>query len=203
MLYIPTNQLDNVRKYIGAGEATPKLSRLGSKEWSNTKQRVKNNLREVARELIELYAKRQKMQGFSYSKDTAWQSQFEDEFPYTETDDQLRCIEEVKKDMEDVKPMDRLLCGDVGYGKTEVAIRAAFKACMDQKQVAYLVPTTVLANQQYESFKQRMENFPIRVELLNRFRTKKEQEAIIKKLKLRRYRHYNRHTPYYKQRCRI
>ena len=105
--------------------------------------------------------------------------------------------------MEDVKPMDRLLCGDVGYGKTEVAIRAAFKACMDQKQVAYLVPTTVLANQQYESFKQRMENFPIRVELLNRFRTKKEQEAIIKKLKLRRNRHYNRHTPYFEQRCRL
>jgi len=124
------------------------------------------------------------MQGFGYSKDTAWQGQFEDEFPYTETDDQLRCIEEVKKDMETSRPMDRLLCGDVGYGKTEVAIRAAFKACMDQKQVAYLVPTTVLANQQYESFKKRMEAFPIRVELLNRFRTKKEQEAVIKKLKL-------------------
>ena len=186
VLYIPTNQLDNIRKYIGSGDTSPKLNRLGSREWINTKQKVKSNLRQVARELIELYAKRQRMQGFAFSKDTPWQTAFEDEFPYTETDDQLRCIEEVKKDMEDIKPMDRLLCGDVGYGKTEVAIRAAFKACMDQKQVAYLVPTTVLANQQYESFKERMENYPIRVELLNRFRTKKEQDVVIKKLKLRR-----------------
>ena len=124
------------------------------------------------------------MQGYAFSKDTPWQTQFENSFPYQETDDQLRCIEEVKKDMEKPKPMDRLLCGDVGYGKTEVAIRAAFKAVMDQKQVAYLVPTTVLADQQYESFKERMEEFPIRVEVLNRFKTKKEQNAIIKKLKL-------------------
>ena len=131
-----------------------------------------------------MYAKRQKVQGYAFSKDTPWQTQFENSFPYQETDDQLRCIEEVKKDMEMPKPMDRLLCGDVGYGKTEVAIRAAFKAVMDQKQVAYLVPTTVLADQQYESFKERMEEFPIRVEVLNRFKTKKEQNAIIKKLKL-------------------
>ena len=184
VLYIPTNQLDSIRKYIGAGENDLKLNRLGSKEWTNTKAKVKNNLREVARNLIELYAKRQKAKGFSFSKDTPWQTQFEDSFPYVETDDQLRCIEEVKKDMEQEKTMDRLLCGDVGYGKTEVAIRAAFKACMDQKQVAYLVPTTVLANQQYETFKERMEAFAIRVELLNRFRTKKEQEEVIKKLKL-------------------
>ena len=125
-----------------------------------------------------------KQHGFAFSKDSDWQKQFEESFPYTETQDQLRCIEEVKKDMESFKPMDRLLCGDVGYGKTEVAIRAAFKACLDQKQVAYLVPTTVLANQQYEAFKERMKEFPVRVELLNRFRTKKEQTAIIKKLKL-------------------
>ena len=184
MLYVPTNNLDNVRKYIGGGETAPKLNRLGSKEWSNTKNRVKNNLREVARDLIELYAKRQRMKGFAFSKDTDWQRQFEDEFPYQETDDQLRCIEEVKKDMETPRPMDRLLCGDVGYGKTEVAIRAAFKAVMDQKQVAYLVPTTVLANQQYEGFKKRMENFAVNVELLNRFRTKKEQNEVVKKLKL-------------------
>ena len=148
MLYVPTNNLDNVRKYIGGGDTAPKLNRLGSKEWSNTKNRVKNNLREVAKDLIELYAKRQKIKGFAFSEDTDWQRQFEDEFPYQETDDQLRCIEEVKKDMETPRPMDRLLCGDVGYGKTEVAIRAAFKAVMDHKQVAYLVPTTVLANQQ-------------------------------------------------------
>ncbi len=184
ILYIPTNQLDNIRKYIGGGEATPKLNRLGSKEWSHTKAKVKSNLQEVARDLIELYAKRQKQLGFAFSKDTPWQRNFEDSFPYTETDDQLRCIEDVKKDMEAQKPMDRLLCGDVGYGKTEVAIRAAFKACMDQKQVAYLVPTTVLANQQYVAFKQRMDEFAIKVELLNRFRTKKEQEEVIRKLKL-------------------
>ena len=169
---------------MGQATGTPRLNRLGSKEWENTKAKVKNNLKEVAKELIALYAKRQKVTGFAFSKESAWQTQFEDSFPYTETNDQLRCIEEVKKDMEQPRPMDRLLCGDVGYGKTEVAIRAAFKACLDQKQVAYLVPTTVLANQQYESFKKRMEEFPIRVEVLNRFKTKKEQEVIVKKLKL-------------------
>lgn len=184
ILYVPTSSLDTVRKYIGTGDKEPRLNRLGSKEWENTKNRVKNNLREVAKDLIELYAKRQKMQGFAFSKDNEWQKQFEDEFPYQETDDQLRCIEEAKKDMEQAKPMDRLLCGDVGYGKTEVAIRLAFKAVMDQKQVAYLVPTTVLANQQYEEFKTRMSEFAINVELLNRFKTTKEQENIIKKLKL-------------------
>ena len=184
MLYIPTNDLDSIRKYIGGGEAVPKINKLGSKEWENTKQKVKRNLQEVAKELMELYAKRQKIKGFAFSQDNEWQKQFEDSFPYAETEDQLRCIEETKKDMEQPRPMDRLLCGDVGYGKTEVAIRAAFKAVMDQKQVAYLVPTTVLANQQYESFKQRMEDFAIRVELLNRFRTKKEQDEVIKKLKL-------------------
>lgn len=146
MLYVPTSNLDNVRKYIGGGDnISPKLNKLGSKEWNNTKERVKKNLQEVAKDLIELYAKRQKIKGFAFSQDTAWQNQFEDNFPYQETDDQLRCIEEVKKDMEMPRPMDRLLCGDVGYGKTEVAIRAAFKAVMDQKQVAYLVPTTVLS----------------------------------------------------------
>ncbi len=184
MLYIPTNDLDSIRKYIGGGEAVPKINKLGSKEWENTKQKVKRNLQEVAKELMELYAKRQKIKGFAFSKDNEWQKQFEDSFPYAETEDQLRCIEETKKDMEQPRPMDRLLCGDVGYGKTEVAIRAAFKAVMDQKQVAYLVPTTVLANQQYESFKQRMEDFAIRVELLNRFRTKKEQDEVIRKLKI-------------------
>ena len=184
MLYVPTSNLDNVRKYVGGGDTAPRLNKLGSKEWSNTKARVKKNLREVAKDLIELYAKRQKIKGYAFTPDTDWQKQFEEEFPYQETDDQLRCIEEVKKDMEMSRPMDRLLCGDVGYGKTEVAIRTAFKAVMDHKQVAYLVPTTVLASQQYESFKKRMENFAINVELLNRFRTKKEQNEVIKKLKL-------------------
>ena len=184
VLYVPTNSLDNVRKYIGAGDAVPKLNKLGSKEWEHTKAKVKSNLREVAQNLIELYAKRKNAKGYAFSKDTDWQKQFEDDFLYVETDDQLRCIEEVKQDMEKDMPMDRLLCGDVGYGKTEVAIRAAFKAVMDQKQVAYLVPTTVLANQQYETFKERMKNFPITVELLNRFRTPKEQKEIVKKLEL-------------------
>ena len=182
ILYIPTSSLDSIRKYIGSGDAAPKINRLGSKDWENTKAKVKNNLREVARELIELYAKRQNSKGYSFSKDTIWQKEFEDSFPYTETEDQLRCIDEMKKDMESERPMDRLLCGDVGYGKTEVAIRGAFKACMDQKQVAYLVPTTILPEQQYNSFKERMEKFPVRVALLNRFKTKKEQEEIAEKL---------------------
>ena len=184
ILYVPTNQLDSIRKYIGGDEGGLKVNKLGNKEWLNTKARVKKNLREVAQELIELYAKREKAQGYAFSKDTPWQTQFEENFPYQETDDQLRCIEEVKKDMEQSKPMDRLLCGDVGYGKTEVAIRAAFKAVMDGKQVAYLAPTTVLAEQQYKEFKERMSNFAVKVEVLNRFKTKKEQNEIIKKLKL-------------------
>ena len=184
MLYIPTTDLDSIRKYIGEGDSVPKINRLGSKEWENTKAKVKKNLQEIAKDLIELYAKRQKIKGHAFSKDTPWQKEFEESFPYEETEDQLRSIEETKKDMEKDRPMDRLLCGDVGYGKTEVAIRAAFKAVMDQKQVAYLVPTTVLANQQFETFKSRMENFAVRVELLNRFRTKKEQDEVVKKLKL-------------------
>ena len=184
VLYIPTNDLDSIRKYIGGDTIKPKINRLGSKEWETTKAKVKNNLREIAKELIELYAKREKIQGFAFSKDTPWQEEFEAKFPYQETEDQLRCIEEVKKDMESHMPMDRLLCGDVGYGKTEVALRAAFKAVMDQKQVAYLVPTTVLADQQYQEFKDRMKEFPIRVEILNRFKSKKYQDEVIKKLKL-------------------
>ena len=184
VLYVPTNQLDSVRKYVGGDEGGLKINKLGNKEWLNTKARVKKNLREVAKELIELYAKREKSKGFAFPEDTPWQTQFEDSFPYQETDDQLRCIDEVKKYMENSKPMDRLLCGDVGYGKTEVAIRAAFKAVMGGKQVAYLAPTTVLAEQQYKEFKERMTNFGIRVEVLNRFRTKKQQLEIVNKLKL-------------------
>ena len=184
ILYIPTNQLDSIRKYIGGDSINPPINSIRSKDWVKTKEKVKNNLRAVARELIELYAKREKTKGYAFSKDTPWQQQFEEKFPYQETDDQLRCIEEVKKDMESQRPMDRLLCGDVGYGKTEVAIRAAFKAVMDQKQVAYLVPTTVLAQQQYEEFKSRMQDFPIKVEILNRFKNKKYQDEVIKKLKL-------------------
>ena len=184
ILYIPTSDLDSIRKYIGGDTIQPKINRLGGKEWENTKAKVKNNLREVAKELIELYAKRDKIQGFAFHPDTPWQNEFEAKFPYQETEDQLRCIEEVKRDMEMTKPMDRLLCGDVGYGKTEVALRAAFKAVMDQKQVAYLAPTTVLAEQQYQEFKERMKDFPITVEILNRFKSRKYQEEVIRKLKL-------------------
>ena len=184
LLYIPTNSLDNIRKYIGVGDKAPKLSKLGSKEWEKTKAKVKSNLREIAKDLILLYAKREKAKGYMFSKDTEWQKEMEDEFPYTETEDQLRSIEEMKHDMESARPMDRLLCGDVGYGKTEVALRGAFKACMDQKQVAYLAPTTILANQQYETFCERLKNFPIKIALLNRFVPKAKQEETIKKLKL-------------------
>ena len=184
ILYVPTNQLDSIRKYVGGDEGGLKVNKLGTKEWIKTKAKVKKNLREVAQELIELYAKREKAKGYAFSKDTPWQIQFEDSFPYQETDDQLRCIDEVKKDMEADKPMDRLLCGDVGYGKTEVAIRAAFKSVMDGKQVAYLAPTTVLAEQQYKEFRDRMLEFGVKVEVLNRFKTKKQQNEIIRKLKL-------------------
>ena len=184
VLYIPTDALDSIRKYVGGEEAGLKLNKLGSKDWEKTTTRVKNNLRAVAKELIELYALREKSKGHAFMPDTEWQKEFEGKFPYIETDDQLRCIDEVKADMENEKPMDRLLCGDVGYGKTEVAIRAAFKAVMEGKQVAYLVPTTVLAKQQYQTFKERMKDYPVTVELLNRFRTTKDKNRIVKELKL-------------------
>ena len=184
ILYIPTSDLDAIRKYIGGDKIKPKINKLGSKEWETTKAKVKKNLREIAKELIELYAKREKARGYSFSKDTPWQAEFEGKFPYQETEDQLRCIEEVKKDMESERPMDRLLCGDVGYGKTEVAIRAAFKATMDGKQVVYLAPTTVLAEQQYKEFKERMKDYPIKIDILNRFKSKKYQDEVVKKIKL-------------------
>ena len=184
VLYVPTSSLDNVKKYIGSGDNAPKLNKLGSKDWAKSKAKVKSNLQEVAKDLIELYARREKAKGFMFSKDTEWQKEFEEKFPYSETEDQIRSIEEMKKDMESEKPMDRLLCGDVGYGKTEVALRGAFKACMDQKQVAYLAPTTILANQQYETFKERMKDYPLRVELLNRFVSTAKQKDIIEGLKL-------------------
>ena len=158
------------------------MNRLGTKEWEKTKAKVKSNLREVAVELIKLYAKREKSKGFKFSKDGKDQEDFEYDFIYAETEDQLRCVAEIKKDMEDEKPMDRLLCGDVGFGKTEVAMRAAFKAVNDIKQVAYIVPTTVLAKQQANEFRNRMKNFPINIEDISRFKTTKEQKNIIEKL---------------------
>ncbi|MFZ5986564.1 MAG: transcription-repair coupling factor [Bacillota bacterium] len=182
-LYVPTNQLDLIQKYIGSEGKSPKLSRLGGTEWIKTKAKAKESLKELAEELIRLYAQRESLEGHAYPKDTVWQKQFEELFPYQETDDQLKCIEEIKKDMESTKPMDRLLCGDVGYGKTEVAMRAVFKAVMEGKQVAYLVPTTVLAQQQYNNFKERMKDFPVTVDVISRFRTQSEQKRILKDVK--------------------
>lgn len=183
VLYVPVEQLDLLYKYSSSEDKAVKVNKLGGKEWSNTKSRVKKSTAEMAKKLVALYAEREKTKGFAFSKDTVWQRDFEDSFVYTETDDQLRSIEEVKTDMEKDRPMDRLLCGDVGFGKTEVALRAAFKSVMDGKQVAYLCPTTILAMQHFNTFSERMSAFPVKVEMLSRFRTKTEQEKIIRKLK--------------------
>lgn len=182
-LYIPGTQLDLMQKYIGAEGKAPKLSKLGGTDWAKTKSKVSESLKKLAFSLVELYAKRQAVKGYAFSPDTVWQKQFEELFPFEETEDQLKCIEEIKADMETDRPVDRLLCGDVGYGKTEVAVRAAFKAVMDGKQVAYLVPTTVLAQQHYNTFKERMKDFPVTVEMLSRFRTPARQRQILKDLK--------------------
>lgn len=178
-LYVPIDQMDKIQKFIGSNTEKIKLNKLGSSEWSKAKAKVKKEIEDMTKDLVELYAKREKIKGYKFSKDTLWQSEFETLFPYQETDDQIKSIEETKKDMESKKVMDRLICGDVGYGKTEVAIRAIFKACMDQKQVAVLVPTTILAQQHYNTFRARFENYPIRVEVLSRFKTPKEQKQII------------------------
>ena len=182
MLYVPINQLDCVGKYVCDDGAKPKINSLGTKEWDKTKTKVKAHVKEMAKELMLLYAKREKMKGYAFAKDTPWQNEFEDSFEYELTRDQKTSLEEIKEDMETDKPMDRLLCGDVGYGKTELALRAAFKAVMSSKQVAYLVPTTVLALQQFRTFESRMKSFGIKVEFLSRFKTKKEQTDILKRL---------------------
>ena len=182
-LYIPVEQLDMLYKYVGNTEKELKLNKLNGNEWNRTKAKVRSSTKDIAQQLIKLYAERQNAKGHAFSADGPWQRDFEDTFLFDETDDQLRCIEEVKNDMENTKPMDRLLCGDVGYGKTEVAIRAAFKAAVDSKQVAYLCPTTVLAMQHYDTFKKRMEDFAIKTEMLSRFRTPKQQKEILKNLK--------------------
>lgn len=181
-LYIPVTSLDSIKKYACEEGFEPKLNKLGTKEWQNTKTKAMHHITDMAKNLALLYAARSKAKGFSFSKDTPWQKEFEADFLYELTHDQEVAIAEMKKDMESEKPMDRLLCGDVGFGKTEVAIRGAFKAVMDSKQVAYLVPTTVLSLQQYKVFKERMEKFGVKVEMLSRFKTPKEQEDIIKKL---------------------
>lgn len=179
-LYVPFSDLDKLQKYVGFEKRLPKLHKLGAKVWTAAKERAKKGVYRIAVELIELQAKRAGGGGFRFSSDTEWQKELEKDFPYKETPDQIRSVTEVKKDMESPKPMDRLLCGDVGYGKTEVALRAAFKAVMDNKQVAILVPTTILAEQHFNTFTNRMKKYPVRVEMLSRFRTKEEQDAIVK-----------------------
>jgi len=179
ILYVPVHQADRLTRYVGPDGGSPALDSLGGQGWHESKSRVKEAVQKVAEELLDLYAHRHVIQGYTFSGDTAWQKELEDSFPYVETEDQARSITDIKQDMERARPMDRLLCGDVGYGKTEVAVRAAFKAVMDGKQVAMLVPTTVLAQQHYETFCQRLAAFPVKVEMLSRFRTPREQTEIL------------------------
>ncbi len=183
-LYVPVHQADRLSRYIGPDGESPSPTRLGTQEWAQAKERVREAVLEIAQELLELYARRQAAEGYAFGIDVPWQQELEASFPYVETQDQLRAIAEVKRDMQNRRPMDRLLCGDVGYGKTEVALRAAFKAVMGGKQVALLVPTTVLAQQHYETFRQRLAAFPVQVEMLSRFRSNREQDEILLKLAL-------------------
>ena len=182
-LYVPVNQLDRVQKYVSSDAKTPHLNKLGGSEWHKTKKRVASKIEDIADELVDLYAEREMKTGFAFPKDDAYQREFEDAFPYTETPDQLRSTSEIKHDMENSHPMDRLLIGDVGYGKTEVALRAAFKAVEAGKQVAFLVPTTVLAQQHYETMIERFENFPIEIGILSRFNTPAETKQVLENLK--------------------
>lgn len=182
-LYVPIDQMDKVQKYIGGDVEKVRLNKLGSQEWSKAKRKVKKEIEDMTKELIDLYAKREKRKGHRFPKDTIWQGEFEEKFPYQETDDQLKAIKDVKRDMESSRVMDRLICGDVGYGKTEVAIRAIFKAVMDGKQVAVLVPTTILAQQHFNTFTERFEDYPIKIEVLSRFKTSKQQREIIESAK--------------------
>ncbi len=182
-LYLPATRLDGIQKYAGSDAKTPKLNKLGGTEWNKTKTRVRTAVREIAKDLVELYAERQDAEGFQYGPDTVWQKEFEEMFPYEETEDQTAAIEDTKRDMESKKIMDRLICGDVGYGKTEIALRAAFKAVQEGKQVVYLVPTTILAQQHYNTFVQRMKDFPVRVDMLSRFRTQAEIKKTLEGLK--------------------
>ena len=182
-LYLPATRLESIQKYAGAEAKKPKLNKLGGTEWNKTKTRVRGAVQEIAKDLVKLYAARQEKAGFQYGTDTVWQREFEELFPYDETDDQMDAIDAVRKDMESRRIMDRLICGDVGYGKTEVALRAAFKAVQDSKQVVYLVPTTILAQQHYNTFVQRMKDFPVRVDMLSRFCTPARQKRTLEDLR--------------------
>ena len=182
VLYVPVSKMDLIQKYVGSGEKNPRITGLGGKEWEKQKNKVRKAVRDIAKQLIELYSRRTAVKGHIFQQDTPWQISFENEFEYEETDDQTRCVEEIKEDMESAKVMDRLLCGDVGYGKTEVALRAVFKAVMDGKQVAFLAPTTMLALQHYNNFVERMKNYPVNIDLLCRLRNKKRQSKTISDL---------------------
>ena len=183
VLYIPVAQMDLIQKYAGADAKKPRLNKLGTVQWGKTKNQVKKAVRAVAEDLVKLYATRQQSEGFVYGPDTVWQKEFEEMFPFEETEDQLQAIEDTKHDMESTKIMDRLICGDVGYGKTEIAIRAAFKAVQEGKQVVFLVPTTILAQQHYNTFVQRLKDFPVRIDLMCRFRTAAQQKKTVEDLK--------------------
>lgn len=182
-LYLPATRLEGIQKYASAEAKKPKLNKLGGSEWNRTKTKVKGAVKEIAKDLVALYAARQDSEGYQYGSDTVWQREFEEMFPFEETEDQLDAIDAAKKDMESRKIMDRLICGDVGYGKTEIALRAAFKAIQEGKQVVYLVPTTILAQQHYNTFVQRMKDFPVRVDMMSRFRTPGEQKKTLEDLK--------------------
>ena len=182
-LYVPTDQIDLLQRYIGLDEGNPRLSKLGGSEWTRVKKRVKESVQEMAEGLIRLYAEREAVKGYAFAPDTNWQQEFENAFPYQETPDQLLAIHDMKADMERDRPMDRLLCGDVGYGKTEVAIRGAFKAVEESKQVAVLVPTTILAQQHHRNFVERFEKYPIKVGVLSRFQSTAETNKVLRGLK--------------------
>ncbi len=181
-LYVPIHQADRLARYVGADDSQPPLNRLGSADWNTVKRRAKKAIEDIAKELLEIYAKRAIVPGRAFGSDTEWQREIEDAFPYVETEDQLRAVQEVKADMEKPRPMDRLICGDVGFGKTEVALRAAFKAVMDGVQVAILAPTTILAQQHYQTFTQRLAAYPVKIEMLSRFRTPHQQQETLKNL---------------------
>ncbi len=182
-LYVPVSKMDLIQKYVGTSDRTPRITGLGGHDWEKQKSKVRKAVQDIAKELIELYSKRNSVKGHAFHEDTPWQISFENEFFYEETDDQIKCVEEIKSDMESAKVMDRLLCGDVGYGKTEVALRAVFKAVMDGKQVAFLAPTTMLALQHYNNFKERMRNYPVNIDLMCRLRDKKIQKKTVEDIK--------------------
>ncbi len=202
-LYLPATRLDGIQKYAGSDAKAPKLNKLGGEQWNRTKAKVKTAVKEIAKDLVQLYAARRELGGYQYGEDTVWQQEFEELFPYDETEDQLTAIEDTKRDMESRRIMDRLICGDVGYGKTEIALRAAFKAVQESKQVVYLVPTTILAQQHYNTFVQRMKDFPVRIELMSRFRTPGQIKKTIEDLKKGPGGHCHWHPPGPVQGCEV